>query len=115
MTMPPLDPEIAAALAEAPYPAAYLDETNLEDARQHRLALLADVELSEAVERQDLSVPGPGPETEVVIRVHRPRDVPNPAPCLFSIHGGGYVMGTLARRCSRDVKEWLAQMIRSAV
>ncbi len=30
----------------------------------------------------------------VVVRVHRPKAVEGPLPCLFSIHGGGYIAGS---------------------
>jgi acetyl esterase/lipase len=49
--------------------------------------------LSDAVERRDHLVPGDPP---VPVRVHRPKSVDGPLPCLYSIHGGGYVMGSYA-------------------
>ncbi len=60
--------------------------------------LIAPVELSDAVERHDHVVDA---TTGVVVRVHRPRGVDGPLPCLYSIHGGGYVAGTYE---SDDVK-----------
>lgn len=30
----------------------------------------------------------------VIVRVHRPRDADGSRPCAFSIHGGGYIVGT---------------------
>ena len=47
MTVPPLDPEIAAALAENPLALAQLDDRTLAEARSQRLALLAEVPLSD--------------------------------------------------------------------
>jgi acetyl esterase/lipase len=49
--------------------------------------------LSDAVERSDHLVPG---EPPVPVRVHRPKKVDGPLPCLYSIHGGGYVIGSYA-------------------
>jgi acetyl esterase/lipase len=49
--------------------------------------------LSDAVERTDHLVPGDPP---VPVRVHRPKNVDGPLPCLYSIHGGGYVIGSYA-------------------
>lgn len=51
------------------------------------------VPLSDAVERTDHLVPG---EPDVPVRVHRARDAgPEAArPCLYSMHGGGYVIGS---------------------
>lgn len=91
--MPPLDPQIATALADAPFTPGNLGEHNLEAARGQRLALLAEVPLSDEVEREDQTVPGPEGAPDVVIRIHRPVGLDGPAPCLFSIHGGGYVLG----------------------
>ena len=48
-------------------------------------------ELSDAVERSDHV----GDEANgVVVRVHRPRGIEGAVPCVYSIHGGGYIRGT---------------------
>jgi acetyl esterase/lipase len=49
--------------------------------------------LSDAVERTEHLVPGDPP---VPVRVHRPKNVDGPLPCFYSIHGGGYVIGSYA-------------------
>jgi acetyl esterase/lipase len=84
-----LDPEIVDVVASIPLPT--IDPDNLETIRS--LSLGGGVELSDAVERRDIVVPG---DPDVVIRVHRPKGVEGPLPCLYSIHGGGYVMGSYA-------------------
>ncbi|MCB0994563.1 MAG: alpha/beta hydrolase [Acidimicrobiales bacterium] len=48
-------------------------------------------ELSDAVERTDHVV---SEDPHVVVRVHRPKGVEGPLPCVYSIHGGGYVVGS---------------------
>jgi acetyl esterase/lipase len=48
-------------------------------------------QLSDAVERTDYVV---SDDPRVVVRVHRPKAVDGALPCLFSIHGGGYVLGS---------------------
>lgn len=53
--------------------------------------LVAPVELSDAVERTEHVV---SEEPRVVVRVHRPKAVTGPAPCIYSIHGGGYIIGS---------------------
>jgi acetyl esterase/lipase len=91
MTDTPLErlhPEIAAAVGHV--------ALNTLDA--DTLALIRSVEFptapsSDTVERSDHLVPG---EPPVPVRVHRPKDVDGPLPCLYSIHGGGYVMGSYA-------------------
>jgi acetyl esterase/lipase len=60
---------------------------------QMRTSPLPRPALSEAVERTDHVVPGdPG----VAIRVHRPQGVGDALPCLYTMHGGGYVVGSYA-------------------
>jgi acetyl esterase/lipase len=53
----------------------------------------AAVELSDAVERTDHVV---STDPHVVVRVHRPKGVTEALPCIYSIHGGGYILGTYA-------------------
>ncbi|MXW57908.1 MAG: alpha/beta hydrolase [Acidimicrobiia bacterium] len=48
-------------------------------------------QLSDAVERTDYVV---DEANEVVVRVHRPRGIDGVVPCVYSIHGGGYIRGT---------------------
>jgi acetyl esterase/lipase len=85
--LPELDPEIATLVASFPIPS--LDPVTLSEMRTGMLAMT--VELSDQVERRDIVVPG---TPDVVIRVHRPRGVEGPLPCYYSIHGGGYVIGS---------------------
>ena len=82
-----LDSEIGALLADLPFFA--IDPENLADIRS--VPLVPPMPLSDAVERTDHVVPG---DPEVVVRVHRPRGLEGPLPCLYSIHGGGYVIGS---------------------
>ena len=49
------------------------------------------VELSDAVERTEHVV---STDPHVVVRVHRPKGVDGPLPCIYSIHGGGYILGS---------------------
>ena len=48
-------------------------------------------ELSDAVERSDHAV---DEANGVVVRVHRPVGLEGAVPCVYSIHGGGYIRGT---------------------
>jgi triacylglycerol lipase len=52
--------------------------------------------LSDAVERVDHTVPGPPGAPDLAVRVHRPVGIDGVLPCIYSIHGGGYVMGSYA-------------------
>lgn len=39
-------------------------------------------------------IPGPSDSPDVVIRIYRPNDASDALPCIFHIHGGGYVVGS---------------------
>jgi acetyl esterase/lipase len=43
---------------------------------------------------EDMRVPGPTGDPEVVLRIYRPRSSPVPVPVLYWTHGGGMVMGS---------------------
>jgi acetyl esterase/lipase len=81
-----LDPELAPFI-EA-FPPLDLSPEVLAELRG---AFPLAVELSDRVARQDHVVPGDPP---VPVRVHRPVGVDGALPCVVSIHGGGYVLGS---------------------
>lgn len=91
-----LDPEIAAVLAAAP--AIELNSQSLSD---RRLVRAPTPDLSEAVERRDLAVPGPGGGPPVTVRVHRPTGAGVTLPAVYWMHGGGYVTGSYAGEDAR--------------
>ena len=80
-----LDPEIAARLAAMPFPP--IEEHNYLGFRRPA----PRPALSDAVEREEHVVPADPP---VRVRVHRLRGARGPAPCVCSIHSGGYVIGS---------------------
>jgi acetyl esterase/lipase len=84
-----LDPEIEALLPQMP--TLEYDATVLPSIREAAVAVLANISLSDAVERSEHVVQD---DPRVQVRVHRPRDVTGPLPCIYSIHGGGYILGT---------------------
>lgn len=90
-----LDPEIAAALAGMPTFDGFAFD-DLPALRAQREAMVAQLPLSDAVERRDLTVPGPAGAPDVVIRVHRPKGAAGLLPALYHMHGGGYVFGSRA-------------------
>jgi acetyl esterase/lipase len=87
VTIQELDPEIAAAVG-----AIELAGMSTETLTLYRQAFPAQP-LSEAVVRTDHLVPG---EPKVPVRVHRSGGAEAARPCVYSIHGGGYVLGTYA-------------------
>ncbi len=56
-----------------------------------RSTSFTEANLSDAVERVEHEVPG---DPAVPVRVHRERGTTSPRPALFSIHGGGFVLGS---------------------
>lgn len=81
-----LHPEVAAAAALIPF-----DEVTAELLPSLRVGMALPVPLSDAVERTDHVVPG---DPAVPVRVHRPKRADGALPCIYSIHGGGYVLGS---------------------
>jgi acetyl esterase/lipase len=85
-----IDDEIAPALAAAPI-GFELSVDALPAMRATRGEMFAGVPLSDGVERTDHVV---REDPRVVVRVHRPKGIDGPLPCVYSIHGGGYVLGS---------------------
>ncbi len=83
-----LDPEVAEAADMVPF-----DDLTADVLRKLRAVDAIDVPLSDAVDRSDEVVPG---DHDVPVRVHRPKGFDGVLPCLYSMHGGGYVLGTYA-------------------
>ena len=80
-----IDPEIAAMLELLPF-----DHVGPENVGQLRMPM-PPMPLSDRVERTDHLVPGDPP---VPVRVHRAKDTTGLLPCVYSIHGGGFVIGS---------------------
>jgi acetyl esterase/lipase len=80
-----LDPDIAKAVLALPF----------ESLNDEQVAMIRSVELPRAasgdVETTDHTLPG---EPAVAVRVHRPKGASGALPCVYSIHGGGYVIGS---------------------
>jgi acetyl esterase/lipase len=87
VTLQDLDPEIAAVVGDIPLTGLNRDVLPLY--RQE----LPPPPLSDAVTRTDRTVPG---DPEVPVRIHRTLGSEGPLPCVYSIHGGGYVIGSYA-------------------
>lgn len=93
MPAPTIDAEVASLLAGVGPVLAELDTATLPTLRQQRLTMLEAMPLSDQVKREDVTVPGPDGAPDIVLRVHTPVSVQAPAPCVYSIHGGGYILG----------------------
>jgi acetyl esterase/lipase len=89
-----IDPQIGAILAAYPIDFGELTAEALPRLRSQPLVSMQGIELSDAVTRTDRAVPGPEGAPEIEVRVHRPVGRPGALPCVFSIHGGGYIFGS---------------------
>jgi acetyl esterase/lipase len=89
----PVDPQIAALLAMASGPPLLVATTrdDIQAVRDQRSALALTVPLTDDVERTDHDVPA---HPDVRVRVHRPAGRSGPLPCVVSLHGGGYMVGS---------------------
>ena len=47
------------------------------------------------VTKRDIEVPGREGDPNVPIRIYTPKSVTGPRPCLYEIHGGGFMMGNI--------------------
>lgn len=83
-----LHPDIAEAIGAMPF-----FEITADLLPAIRAAEFPRPQLSDAVVRTDHVVPGDAP---VPVRVHRPEGADGALPCLYSMHGGGYVLGSNA-------------------
>lgn len=90
-----IDPQLTSVLA-ALQPADFSD---LPTMRAQRLAAIIEatshVEPDRSVVREDVTVPGEEGRPPVLVRTYRPADAEGPLPCLYWIHGGGHVLGSI--------------------
>jgi triacylglycerol lipase len=87
-----VDPELHDFLDA--WPTAVLTPEVLAEMRGRDLPIPAiENPAAEAVVLEHHRVPGPDGAPEIPLRVYRPPDQTGALPCLFHIHGGGYVAG----------------------
>nr|QEO73576.1 alpha/beta hydrolase domain-containing protein [uncultured bacterium] len=107
-----IDPQIRARLdhyLELVGPDGLSGITDIPERRRRQAelsALRAEPVVSEDVDVHDLSIPH-GAETQgepVLLRVYRPRAATRPAPCVYYIHGGGMVAGSVASDHAKTVR-----------
>ena len=71
-----------------------VDAKSLPKIRADRLLGSAEAPLSDAVTRTDRIVPGPAGAPDIRLRIHRRKGLEGDLPCIYWIHGGGYVLGS---------------------
>ena len=68
-----------------------LSHDNLDEVR-NRVLPLPPIEES-GVDLERVTAPGPEGAPDIQLLVYRPREAARPMPCIYHIHGGGYVLG----------------------
>jgi acetyl esterase len=115
-SLPPLDPELAVALAGFPDgvdPGGHLRDMNVVRMLRSTLDLLGvmggTLPTDERVVAQDRTIPGVEAGTEIPLRIYAPVERSGgPAPVLVFFHGGAFVLGdryTEELRCLRYAAE----------
>lgn len=89
-----VDPEMRPLLES--FPAFDLNADLLPAVREMSAPLPPLPDASGLVSMDARSIPGPAGAPEVGVVVYRPRQAEGLLPCLFHIHGGGYVSGSAA-------------------
>ena len=84
-----VDPQLAPFLDM--FPSMMLSRDNLDEVR-NRVLPLPPIEES-GVDLERVMAPGPAGAPEIMLHIYRPRAAPWPLPCIYHIHGGGYVAG----------------------
>lgn len=89
-----IDPELKPLLDMLP--PLELTDHSLPAIRAAAFTPPADPVAQEAVAMSSRTVPGPPGNPEVGLRIYTPQNSQGPLPCIFHIHGGGYVAGSAA-------------------
>ena len=84
MTLQVLDPSISEAIS-------LIDLGDLTTEKLADLRIDFSIPVPDSVEWSDVDVPG---DPDIIVRIYRSRESVAPAPCIYSMHGGGYVLGS---------------------
>ncbi len=81
------------------------DWSNPAKVRADRRALTPPAPIPDTVAWQDHDAPGPEGAPPVMVRLYRPKNQSGALPCIYWIHGGGYMGGT-ADGANETASEW---------
>jgi acetyl esterase len=96
MTKRAYDPEFEPLLPLLPTISDLSSLARIQEARSGRCAAFPVPPDRADVAKEDRRVPGPAGAPDVALRVYRPRAAAQgPRGCVFEIHGGGFVMGSI--------------------
>jgi len=80
------------------FPSAELSLENLREFRVATFPYAIDPDAANAVTMESRVVPGPPNDPPVGVRIYAPKHRAGALPCIFHIHGGGFVAGSVAAR-----------------
>jgi acetyl esterase/lipase len=109
---PPIDPELAVALAglgrdvREPVTPENLVARQKRDAAARPRPTLGDLRAGGRFEVAELRVPGPPGGPDVTLVSARPAGITGPLPLLYYMHGGGMVTGNAWSVLPRLLREW---------
>lgn len=86
-----VDPQLGPLLDA--WPTTLLTPENLAEVRSRELPILPTE--AEGADWEERRVPGPAGAADVLVRIYRPRGQIAQRGCIFHIHGGGYVLGSV--------------------
>ncbi len=87
-----VDPALLPLLDQLPQ--IDLSDEILAEVRASPFPLERDLEAEAKADRLDLKVPGAAGAPDVPLTIYRPKGAQQALPCVFQIHGGGYVAGS---------------------
>jgi acetyl esterase/lipase len=94
MTNHLVDPELRALLEV--FPTITLTQDVLPALRAAAIPFPSDPRAVEAVALEERMIPGPAGDPDVGVVIYTPRERGSYLPCIFHIHGGGFVTGSAA-------------------
>ena len=92
-----IDPEVAAVLAGSPIRSLDFKSLRFEDVpalRQAMTGVAGEPSPPTTTVHHDQVIPGAAGDPDVTIRIYRPGSGGFNLPCLYWIHGGGYILGS---------------------
>jgi acetyl esterase/lipase len=90
------DPEFDALRPALPTVTDFSSLEVIQGMRDDRAALFGQPEDRDDVTKEDRKVPGRDGDPEVTLRIYRPKiTTAEPRPCVYEIHGGGFMMGNI--------------------
>ena len=96
MTQYAYDPDFLPHLSQIPTVGDYSTAAKIQAMRAMRAEGVPIPAPNPAVRREDRTIPAQGSQAAVAVRIYTPKAAASaPRPCVYEIHGGGFMFGTL--------------------